>query len=229
MNDIIPFPSAKRTSLSAICAGCHSGCCRAHAIPITGADIFRITTQYQLSFWDIACRWEDSAGQIAGRQNPHFVFEDTGKTPFAICLLHAPSATFPNATKCRFLDEFAPTQEHPLGTARCGIYESRPLACRCFPAGLHVNGGLARADIPEFGRDSRDPAYKLCPPEISDFDLDELESQLDLSQAADELQFFRLVADLWNREPRPWAVFGEFLALVYQRVETRNAQVRRAA
>src|SRR5690349_20889324 len=108
-----------------LCESCHAGCCRSFAVPVTGADILRIERELGLNFWDFACRWADPNNRIAKSLAPHFHFADEPATPFTVCLRHEVSAIFAGATKCRFLMKCPPDAEHPLGLARCSIYNSR--------------------------------------------------------------------------------------------------------
>lgn len=201
------------------CQSCHAGCCRSFAVPVTGADILRIQRELNLSFWDFVCRWADPDGNIAQQYAPHFHFPDEPETPFVISLLHTASRTFPNTSKCRFLVECPPDEEHPLGQARCGIYSARPSACRVFPTRLNDSGELAVIqNVPEKGRSAGDhEAYDLCPRPWDPSDLDPLQTPQDLVIARYEMTFFHRIADIWNRAPRTWDVFPDFLELVYSR------------
>ncbi len=199
-----------------LCEGCHAGCCRSFAVPVTGADILRIEQQRGLSFWDFACRWADPEGQIAQKYAPHFRFKDDPKTPFVICLMHVPSASFPGTTKCHFLEETPPSAEYPRGLGRCGIHPSRPGACRAFPTKLNHSGDLAVIyDVPPRGRADDSPAYALCPRPWQPSDLNPIEAVQDLVVARFEMNFFHELARMWNRALRPWGVFPDFLRLAY--------------
>ncbi|MGH7199171.1 MAG: YkgJ family cysteine cluster protein, partial [Planctomycetaceae bacterium] len=204
------------TKRMSLCESCHAGCCRSFAVPVTGADLLRIERRLRLPFAEFACRWADPSGVIARNYAPHFYFDDEPHVPFVICLLHAPSAFLPGTTKCRFLVECPADADHPLGAARCGIYEHRPGACRAFPTRLNETGDLAVIhDVPERGRAGDDPAYTLCPRPWTPDDLDPLETVQDLVITKYEMAFFHQLARLWNRSPRPWQVFPDFLRLVY--------------
>lgn len=199
------------------CEGCHAGCCRSFAVPVTGADILRIQRNLQLSFWEFVCRWEDPTGKIARNYAPHFRFADEPDTPFVICLSHSGSKNFPTTSKCAFLVEEAPTEEVPLGTAHCGIYENRPAACRAFPTKFNETEELAIIyDVPTSGRAANQhPAYTLCPREWEPKDFDSLELLQHLAVAKFEMRFFHQIAAIWNRQPRQWGMFPAFLDLVY--------------
>ena len=145
------------------CATCHAGCCRAYVVPLTGADILRIMAKEKRSFWDFACRWADPQGAIALKYAPHFFFRDAPHVPFVISLIQEPSQHFPQTARCRFLEEGAPSAEHPLGISKCGIYDSRPSACRVFPTKFDRAGELAvLCEVPAQGPSGTDPAYSLC-------------------------------------------------------------------
>lgn len=199
-----------------ICQDCHAGCCRSFAVPVTGADILRIERDLGLTFWDFVCRWSDPEGTIARRYAPHFRFEDEPGTPFVIALQHTASTSFPKTTKCQFLLEEPPSEEHALGRARCAIHPSRPSACRVFPTKFDDSAELViLQDVQEHGREGDAGVYSLCPRPWTPADADPLEAPATLVVARYEMDFFRRVADLWNRRPRSWEVFPDFLRLVY--------------
>jgi len=186
-------------------------------VPVTGADIGRMERALQLDFWEFICRWEDRDGAISAGVVPQFRFDDDAEIPYVICLLHEPSQTFPQTTKCRFLVEQPPIPESPLGRATCGIYDARPSSCRVFPTRLSESGSLAVLhDVPPHGRPSDpSPAFKLCPRPWDVGEVDPVAAVQDLIVVQFELRFFRQVANLWNRSPGSWADFPEFLRLVY--------------
>lgn len=206
------------------CQNCHAGCCRSFAVPLTGADILRIERDLKTNFWEFACRWADRDGRIAQKYAPHFHFSDEPATPFVICLLHEASALFPRTTRCRFLDESAPDAGHPLGVGRCGIYGSRPAACRAFPTKFNAAGDLVLIhDVPADPPGAAHPVHALCPREWEVSDIDPIEAVQDLSAARYEMAVFHQVAATWNRRPQAWEVFPEFLRLVYSRRIVREA------
>lgn len=201
-----------------VCAGCHAGCCRSFAVPVTGADILRIERDSELSFWDFVCRWADPQGTIAQKYAPHFHFADEPETPFVICLRQTESVFFPRTSKCRFLREGAPSPEQPLGEARCGVYGCRPAACRVFPTKFSRSGQLAvLTDVPCRGRSGEEPLYSLCPRPWEPRDVDPVAALQDLVVARFEMNFFHQLADGWNRRPGQWEVFPDFLRLIYSR------------
>lgn len=199
-----------------LCATCHAGCCRSFAVPVTGADILRIERDHGLTFWDFACRWADPHGAIARRYAPHFHFRDEPATPFVICLIHVGSSVFPGTTKCQFLEETAPDAEHPRGLGRCSIYGSRPSACRAFPTKLNATSELAVIyDVPERGRMHETAAYDLCPRAWEPADFDPISTVQDLVVAKYEMSFFHQLAKMWNKAPRPFELFPDFVRLAY--------------
>jgi Fe-S-cluster containining protein len=199
-----------------LCEGCHAGCCRSFAIPLTGADILRMERDLNASFWDFACRWADPEGIIARKYAPHFHFADEPETPFVISLMHEESQHFTGTSKCQHLVEGAPDAEHACGQSHCGIYESRPAACRVFPTKLNTTSELVVVySVPERGRVSDSPIYDLCPRQWEPSDVDSLTMLPDLVVAKYEMSFFHSVAAIWNRDPQAWDVFPEFLHAVY--------------
>ncbi|MDQ3330973.1 MAG: YkgJ family cysteine cluster protein [Planctomycetota bacterium] len=185
-------------------------------MPITGADVLRIEREEGRAFDEFACRWADPEGRVARRMAPHFFFDDEPHTPFVICLRHDASETHPGTTKCGFLVEREVTQEQPLGTARCGIHANRPLACRSFPMKFNTTGELTVLyDVPQRGRKDEHPAYTLCPRPWRADEVDPLQAPQDLAVAKFEMEFFRSVALAWNRTPRAFGEFLEFLRLIY--------------
>lgn len=209
-----------------MCQGCHAGCCRSFAIPTTGADILRIEREQKQEFWEFVCRWEDRNGTIAGKYAPHFYFADEPETPFTICLIQNESKIFAGTNKCKFLQETAPNSQSPLGTGNCGIYRSRPAACRVFPTKFDLNSELPVVyNIPENPREKEHKAYKLCHREWQPEDIDSLDAMACLSVAETEMKFFRQLAQIWNRMPAEWEVFPDFLRLVYNnRILREQAQ-----
>lgn len=197
------------------CHHCHAGCCRAFAVPLTGADVLLIERDLELDFSEFACRWPDPNGSIARSYAPHFHFEDDPGTPYVICLMHTASEFLRGTTKCRFLIEGPPDDEHPLGQARCGIYGQRPLTCRVFPTKLNDTSELAVIEDMT-GREASEPAYSLCPTAWSSDDLDAVAAMQHLVLAKYEMTFFHQLAEIWNRQPRGWNIFAEFLRVVYR-------------
>ena len=206
------------------CDDCHAGCCRSFAVPVSGADIIRIEQGLELSFWDFVCRWADPDGRIALNYAPHFFFEDEPETPFVISLMHHESEYFQGTTRCRFLTEGAPDAEHPLGQARCGIHKFRPGACRVFPTKFDPANELAVIqDVPERSREDDAQVYNLCPRPWEPSDLHAIQPLHDLVIARYEMQYFQRIAELWNRNPKQWHGFPDFLRLVYaQRVVAKK-------
>jgi len=201
-----------------VCEGCHSGCCRAFAVPLTGADILRIVNQKGLSFWDFACRWPDPDGIVSRNHAPQVYFDDKPGEPFVICLKHDPSDLFPRSTRCHFLVEDPADPAHPLGTAHCGIYNERPSACRVFPTRLSSQGDLAIIyDAPTNGRGNTEPAYQLCPRPWTTADVDPVQQVQDLVVLRFEIEFYQKLTTAWNAEPGDWHSFPDFLIEVYQK------------
>ena len=210
------------------CSSCHAGCCRAFAVPITGADILRIMNRRGVDFWDFVCRWSDPKGTIARNFAPQFYFQDDPGVPYVICLILEPSEQFPGTTKCRFLHETPPTEEHPLGVASCSIHSERPSTCRAFPTRLSSDLDLVVLhDVPASGRPGQHEVYNLCPRPFEPSDIDPLVQFQDLIVARGEMKFFHSLADSWNRDPGAWSLFPEFLKIVYSSRVQMSAAVER--
>ncbi len=216
-----------------LCQDCHAGCCRSFAVPTTGADVLRIQRELKLEFWDFACRWEDKDNIIARNYAPQFRFQDDPETPYVICLKHVPSQQFEGSTRCLFLKEGHGDVGQPEGRSSCGIYQSRPSACRAFPLKFANKGDLPILyDVPARGREGHDQAYQLCPRPWTPADVDPLRSVQELAVAKYEMEFFAQVAQVWNRNPGEWMLFPQFLEIVYDnRVMHENdvAKTRPAA
>ena len=211
-----------------LCGTCHGGCCRAFAVPISGSDILRIMTRPQTTFWDVACRWEDAEGKIAGNLAPHFHFSDEPETPFVICLLRSPSQQFPGTECCKFLQELPASSEAPLGRSECGIYHERPGACRIFPATLDDDERITFRDTGCSA--ATPPALRLCPRPWQMSDSNPLQILQDLRSAGQEMRLFHEFAAAWNRRPQEWLLFPSILEQVYHVLALRESdQLRRAA
>ncbi len=184
----------------------------------------RIISQTGVRFWDFVCRWADEEGRIAQNYAPQFHFEDEPATPFVICLIREQSELWPGTAMCTFLQEEPPTSEHPLGLANCGIHEHRPSACRAFPTKFAPESDLVIIhDVPKRGGMQTDPIYGLCSRQWEVSDIDPVQAVQDLVVARHEMNFFRKMAELWNRDPGEWQSFPDFLEMVYpQRVRREN-------
>jgi Fe-S-cluster containining protein len=209
------------------CDSCHAGCCRAFAVPVSGADILRLVRETGRSPWDFVCRWADPEGRIAGQFAPTFHFDDEPATPFVVCLRMDESALFPGTRKCVFLSEEERTAtetgsallpvlgDHPP-KAWCSVHKTRPGTCRAFPLTLSPDLDFAVLNkVPANGRGDGNPAYDLCPRAWTTEELDPLDHVADLVVARYEMQYFHSLARSWNRKPGPWSLFPEFLKIVY--------------
>ena len=155
------------------CTGCHAGCCRGAALPLTGRNIFRIVTELKVPFWKFVCRWADPSCAPARGIAPHFFFDDDCRTPYVIGLRQTESRVFPGTQKCVFLEESAPDECAPP-TGRCSIYEHRPTGCRVYPSRLDEAGTWGTRDVPGPAGERVHEAYRLCqrPWSVFDFDLE---------------------------------------------------------
>ena len=163
-------------------------------------DTVRIARDQQLDFWDFVVRWADETGSISRGQVPHFYFDDEPQTPFVIGLMHTASEVYPGTTHCRLLQESIREDGSIIG--HCGIYESRPLACRIFPAVILPTGDIGVVEIPESCATTPE-AHRLCPVpwSVEDLATDEARSQID--ECRGELELMSVLAERWNRDPGP--------------------------
>lgn len=211
----MPLQSPIDAPGSTPCDGCHAGCCRSFAIPISGADAMRLERAGH-GFWDFACRWEDREGRIANGYAPHLFFADEPETPFVFGLRQDESRVFAGTPKCLFLEETGPRPGRPLGTGHCGVYGERPAACRVFPKNLADGGQMVQLQpVPDRGRDGENPVFDLCPRPWTAADIDPIEAPSEIVSAEFEMLFFTKIVRLWNRTPQEWAAFPQFLHAVY--------------
>ena len=127
------------------CSICHAGCCRSMNVDVTGYDILKIhnTLGLSLPLFITALRqegekYEENRGRLA-----MFKFADLAPDIYYKLILQSvPTNIFgENSSKCIFLMEWNPQKfglNEPI-TARCGIYNLRPLTCRTFPTKLNEN------------------------------------------------------------------------------------------
>jgi Fe-S-cluster containining protein len=198
------------------CTGCHAGCCRAFAVPLTGADIVRIMRDQKRAFREFVCRWADAEGAISRNIAPQFLFDDDPETPFVIGLLQNESGTYPGTRKCHFLTERSPDAEQQSASI-CSIYESRPAACRVFPFRFDAAGEIAVQPGLNEADDHRLPT-KLCPTEWIISDRQQFQARIDLDDCLQQMELFRLIAHRWNAVPGPWLLFPDFLIDLYSRL-----------
>lgn len=211
------LPIVEQSSGVTPCGGCHAGCCRAFAVPLTGSDVVRIIQEQRHSFAEFVCRWADLDGSISRQIAPQFRFEDDPETPFVIGLLQNESSAFPGTRKCRFLIE---TAEHTgTGTSRstCSIYESRPAACRVFPFRFEPSGSVGiQPDVTK--NDGKSIPASLCPSAWNVSAEQRWQAEIDLGDCLQQMALFRLIAERWNAEPGPWPLFPAFIVDIYSRL-----------
>jgi len=211
------LPIVETSSGNVPCAGCHAGCCRAFAVPLTGSDVIRIIREQGHSFGDFVCRWADSEGLISRQIAPQFLFEDDPETPFVIGLLQNESAIFPGTHKCRFLKEMPDARGAGQSQSICSIYQSRPQACRVFPFRFEPSGNVSiQPDVTVNG--GKQLPTSLCPSEWNVTDEQRGQAELDLGDCLQQMALFRLIAERWNAEPGPWPLFPAFLVDIYSRL-----------
>jgi len=119
------------------CHNCQGACCRSYIVPVTGYDVWRISTSQRLA---------PESYLIAGHQSEEnsegFLLDPDGR-PFFLAL--DKKGRFHRYQPCIFLLSLAG------GQYRCGIYSHRPTACRVYPMAID-KGGV------------RLSTHALCPP-----------------------------------------------------------------
>ncbi len=191
-------------------------------MPLAGHDIRRLTETCGRPLWEFACRWEDEDSAIPEEFAPRLRFPDAPGRRFVIGLKHVPSEVFPGSDRCEFLIETATgVTAGPIGegvpgcVARCAIHTGRPGVCRLFPLKLGMGSNHEQRELPRHGRESSEPAYRLCP---RDWTTDELQAAhtADLhDEVRGELLVWREVADLWNESSLPAEHLEEFVDAIY--------------
>jgi Fe-S-cluster containining protein len=107
------------------CHDCHGKCCRFYIVPITGFDVWRISTALHLDPTSFVV----AGGQREGDKfNDGFILQPDEKPRY---LALDKRGKFDRFKPCTFLVDLA------NGSGRCGIYEHRPAACRVYPMTLN--------------------------------------------------------------------------------------------
>lgn len=213
-----------------MCDTCHAGCCRAYNLLITVYDALVISRDLTLPIAEFASMLPRQAEMVKKMGDLHTPvrFSDPGyeDTFFYIVLKRVPSALLPGTVKCYFLQEWnraevvADRGQH-LGAkiaGRCGIYGSRPLMCRAYPAFLHGNGALGFVTNPKpLELSKASPAYELCPDEwtAGAFAPDPGQAVHTLVLNRYEINFQNELIKEWNNAPRALREFFPFAAACY--------------
>lgn len=210
------------------CSICHAGCCRSMNVDVTGYDILKIhnTLGLNLPLFITALRqegekYEENRGRLA-----MFKFADLAPDIYYKLILQSvPTNIFgENSSKCIFLMEWNPQKfglNEPI-TARCGIYNLRPLTCRTFPTKLNENLEPVMLDPYTTYQQLKDeywqnPAYRLCPKAVEEPDYKNFSEQYykDLYEQHNEMNFFVKVAEKWNQNPEVSDNLLDFLKKEY--------------
>jgi Fe-S-cluster containining protein len=109
------------------CGTCDARCCSAYAVNVTGDDAWRLARDTGLPLADLLTYRQEAARTSAG-----FLLGAGGPT-HELLLAHARPAD--HRPPCAFLHAGGG------GPPRCGVYASRPRACRRFPA-VRVGGDI---------------------------------------------------------------------------------------
>ena len=109
------------------CATC-GACCRSYAVPIFGYDLWLLCTRQRLSPEQFCLIYPESEPRAeafcleAGGQHYSLALDKKGR--FAL------------KKPCIFLMELPGGPDDPHGNPRCGVYDSRPVACHTYPMSL---------------------------------------------------------------------------------------------
>lgn len=202
-----------------LCKTCHAGCCRNFAIGLTGYDLLKISKFLDLdypSFAQIIPVKEKEEIERQSNFSALFLFSDKElRTYYRFCLLMDESRLAEGTLKCMFLEEEGLKDKI---IAKCSIYECRPLVCATFPSKFDPTEkqGIVFNVEPDNLLSSHD-VYNLCPRKITRDDIenshDEIMKNLILRKY--EVDFFKNLADYWNRNPGTTVEFFRFLEKVY--------------
>jgi Fe-S-cluster containining protein len=229
-----PFDRRNRATLCAgvasLCDTCHAGCCRAYNLLITVYDALVISRDLSLPIAEFASVLPMDADKSKRMGDLHVPlrFSDPGfeDSFFYIILKRVPSALFPGSVKCYFLQEWtrsepvAERRSHPGAkvAGRCGIYGSRPIMCRAYPAFLHANGALGFVTNPQPLESSKTiPAFELCPEPwtVEAFTKDPSQTVHTLITNKYEIGFQNELIKEWNAAPRSLREFFPHAAACY--------------
>ena len=194
-----------------ICSQCCAFCCRNFSlVTLTGADILRLKLVLQVPYQffvevkliskDQTEKLEKNFALFCFKQDEVNV-DDRG---FFI-LKSEESALMPKTNKCLFLHEWMLKDKI---IARCSIYNIRPYVCRAFPMYFDKNTykGVLNPHLDSLkGFD--------C---LSQYTVDDPNKQIeDLILKDYEKNFFKKVADKWNKNPGKIDDIYEFLEKEY--------------
>lgn len=207
-----------------VCSSCHAGCCRRFHVPLTGYDILKIKQDLNLEYLDFLqlIPVSDEYLPIDSKTRAIFKFNNIGaNNNYVLYLRSINSRLIHNSDKCIFLQEWNGEDFALPGfrgiKARCGIYNSRPLACTIYPAKLHENELIGVVKVPN--PEELNPAYHLCPADIngSDFSEDSNEIMKNLVLYKYEKNYFKFLAETWNQGEGDFGEFFEFLKAAYEK------------
>ncbi len=210
-----------------ICSKCNGGCCRRFPIDISGYDIIKISKTLMIDypyFIDVIVVAEEELEKVQNNNIAIFKFtDDNCNDYYRFCLKKIDSKIFPGVLKCVFLQEWNDNLLKPPGgknsiTARCGIYECRPLTCANFPVKFDLSGNFLYITNPyKDAKKIGHPGLELCPRDVKNEDFrpfaDSIIKSLTLYHY--EEKFFKDLSEYWNSEPKPYSEFYQFIEKVY--------------
>lgn len=155
------------------CSDCMGRCCRSYFVPVTGYDVWRISTGQRLppeSFVVVRQHGDDTS--------QHGFYLDPAQKPYYLTLDKKDRLS--RLRPCIFLVELA------TGEGKCGIYPDRPAVCRAYPLSL-MHG------------EARMTHNAVCPPgSWSQAELSHTTSRDAPRRAYIELDLYAQVVARWN-------------------------------
>lgn len=211
-----------------ICSSCHSGCCYKFEISVTGFDILKIKNQIMLDI-DLFLHFKklitEERIEYQKKYAALFKFTDDNCTHYYFpALKKVRSTLFPEVFKCMFLREWAEenfnAESIESANSKCSVYRARPMACRIYPASFNQDKTKVLVANPYFGK-PENIATQLCQRQIENKDFESTKDEVveALIKRQYELNFFRMLAEDWNSNPKTKKEFIPYLEEAYsQRV-----------
>lgn len=208
-----------------VCSSCHAGCCRKFNVHLTGYDILKLKKNLDIDYICFSQIHPVKKEYVEKYSKQVALFKFTNFSEdeyYTFYLRRIKSNYMTDSYKCMFLQEWD-GKDFLLPnfsgiTARCGIYDNKPFACAIYPAKLHEDGLTGLAGNPPGANESSNPAYNLCHRPLTDEDLADYSGNTirNLVIYKYEMDYFRSLAEVWNKSPRDFAQFFAFLEIAYK-------------
>ncbi|MEW5821495.1 MAG: YkgJ family cysteine cluster protein [Cyanobacteriota bacterium] len=194
-----------------ICSRCNSGCCRRYSIGLTGYDMLNISKNLGVKpeFFTETYEIKDNLRfDNINKYNAVFKFTDNDCSfYYYFRMKKIKSCIVPDTWKCIFLQEWQMNNINNIKEtllARCSIYHCRPYICASYPAKLDEKGLCGIVEMSnDHANETYNPAYNLCsePFTIADYGFSNELPMKNLALQKYELEFFRSIAENWNKNP----------------------------